>query len=87
MFVGAPGQSFGRIAGAPAGMRALSRAEIEAVSGGETVSCIWVCQPVPEPSDPPAINAGFDTGGGGTGYDCQLVCGGIFGPGDDYPSI
>lgn len=82
-----PGQSVGRSADGRAGVRPLSPAEIDAVSGGDTVSCIWVCQPVSEPVEPPTISAGFDDGGGGTHYDCQLVCGGIFDPGDDYPPI
>lgn len=85
MFEVQRGQSLSASLQSSGGMRPLTRAEIEAVSGGDTISCIWVCQPVPEPVDPPAVSAGLNDGG--THYDCQLLCDGNFEPGDDYPPI
>lgn len=65
------------------GMRSLSSAEIDAVAGGDSISCIWVCRQVPEPNNPPAASIGFDSGG--PYFDCELVCGGNFEPGGDSP--
>lgn len=80
-----PGQSLSAGDRASRSVRLLTEDEIDGVSGAETISCIWVCRQVPGPSDPPATSAGFD--GDDTHYDCQLVCGPVHDPGDDYPPV